>query len=456
VISGAYYLEGDSIRFHVDLLDAISGNLIGSPEAMVGVRHATSELVGRLQQQVMGFLAMMYDERFAESANQIGRLPTYEAYQAFDEGMELLIGPYDSEAALPHFLRAFQLDSTFFTTLHYASVAAGNTRRLPLADSLTEILEANSDQLSEYDRHWMRYQRGNIDGDHEAALRAIGSAAEIAPQSRAAYIHSYLLELLNRPRDVLDVLAAIDPNRGGMRGNWLYWIRTIRAHHNLGEHSQEFEASQMAREQYPEVPVFGRREVVALAAQGRIEDAMRLLEEYGNIRLWTHNWVAGELWTHGYTEEARQLYNEIVESSRALSADAAAQEGNMYWLADALYHSERWAEARNVLEELVTAFPDDADNLGLLGVTVARLGNRERALDISERLSAMEQRFYLDRRTVWRARIAAVLGEQVGAVRLLQQAYHQGWVEPQMVFRSVEFESLRDHPEFQELMRPKG
>ena len=58
--------------------------------------------------------------------------------------------------------------------------------------------------------------------------------------------------------------------------------------------------------------------------------------------------------------------------------------------------------------------------------------------------------------TYLRPRIAAVLGEHAEAVSLLQEAYRLGWVHTASVHLDVDFEPLRDRPEYQELMRPKG
>jgi tetratricopeptide (TPR) repeat protein/TolB-like protein len=454
VISGAYYREGSNVRFQVDVTDATTGNVVGSPEPVLGSQQAPSELVGRLQQRVMGFLAMTFDERFSASATQGGRLPTYEAYRAFDEGMETLVGPYDSRAALPHFLRAFELDSTFLTPLIYASIAALNTARLPLVDSLLQVLEAHADQLSEYDRHWMRSLRAFIDYDHETALRAISSAAQIAPQSRASYLRAFTLQLLNRPREELEVLASIDPNRGGMRGNWLYWLRVIEAHEMLGEHTQALDASRKARDQYPGL-YFSYPEVVALVALGRTEDARRLLPEVENF--WGHIRLGNGLRSHGQIRMAQEVFDQTVEWVRALPPEEVAQETNRLYLAVALYHAEEWTEAWDVLEALVGEFPDDVDYVGLLGCAAARLGNRERALDISEQLAAMVEHEFQDRRPVWQARIAAVLGERAEAVRLLEETFRQRWLDYGVTVNpNIDFESLRDYPPFQEFLRPKG
>ena len=52
--------------------------------------------------------------------------------------------------------------------------------------------------------------------------------------------------------------------------------------------------------------------------------------------------------------------------------------------------------------------------------------------------------------------LRAGVSEYAEAVSLLQEEFRQGWVFPIDLHHFVEFEPLRDDPEFQELMRPKG
>jgi hypothetical protein len=67
--------------------------------------------------------------------------------------------------------------------------------------------------------------------------------------------------------------------------------------------------------------------------------------------------------------------------------------------------------------------------------------------------------------TLWRARIAALLGNREGAVRFLREAISQGLIPLDLtqglgysmwLHRDIDFESLRDYSPFQELLRPKA
>ncbi len=81
-----------------------------------------------------------------------------------------------------------------------------------------------------------------------------------------------------------------------------------------------------------------------------------------------------------------------------------------------------------------------------------------RAQQLSGELAALaEDRKYLfGSHTQWRARIAAVLGEPEGAVRLLRQANREGVPYGVWIHTDVACESVRDDRSFRREVKPKG
>jgi len=57
---------------------------------------------------------------------------------------------------------------------------------------------------------------------------------------------------------------------------------------------------------------------------------------------------------------------------------------------------------------------------------------------------------------LWRARIAATLGDGENAVAFFRQAVAEGIIDHPYGLEWVAFERIRDYPPWQELMRPKG
>lgn len=83
-------------------------------------------------------------------------------------------------------------------------------------------------------------------------------------------------------------------------------------------------------------------------------------------------------------------------------------------------------------------------------------GDTHEAARIARQLADLDTPYLLGQNTIWRARIAALLGDRDQAVALLRDAYAEGyswWLE---LHYDIDFESLRDHAAFQELIRPKG
>ena len=107
-------------------------------------------------------------------------------------------------------------------------------------------------------------------------------------------------------------------------------------------------------------------------------------------------------------------------------------------------------------EKLAEDFPDDFFFHGWLGLIAVRRGDRAAADSISASLAERTGPITPGGVPYTRARIAAALGERERAVALLQDAFAQGWEYSVWDHRSIDFESLRDYPPFQKLLRPKG
>jgi hypothetical protein len=99
--------------------------------------------------------------------------------------------------------------------------------------------------------------------------------------------------------------------------------------------------------------------------------------------------------------------------------------------------------------------PHNVDYLGFLGASEARLGDRRSAATMDSSLALVQQPYIRGRHTLWRAQIAALLGDRDAAVRLLRQADAEGAVVAIDLHRESDFESLRDYPPFQDFVRPK-
>jgi len=160
--------------------------------------------------------------------------------------------------------------------------------------------------------------------------------------------------------------------------------------------------------------------------------------------------AAHELRVHGYKEKALEI------AERAISwYKAHKDEDYRSSLAWTLYKAERREEAQAIYEELHQEFPDSVDYLGYIGALAVRMGNREKALKISDQLKNIDKPYLFGNHTYWRACIAALLDQKELAMRLIREALGQGTSYTRL-HPVMSFESLWDYPPFKELIKPKG
>jgi tetratricopeptide (TPR) repeat protein len=231
----------------------------------------------------------------------------------------------------------------------------------------------------------------------------------------------------------------------------------------IGAHRAELNAARNGRQRHPDEVDAVVYEVRALAALGRVEEVKDVLEAALALppgATWGHAEPAAEAaWefrAHGSYEAAQQAFDLAIDRLRMHTPDTSRVTEHHYALGSTLYGAERWREAHELFVELAERSPHDTRFQGYLGILQARLGNQDAALQISDELAAVDLPFGRGENTLWRSRIAALLGDRQQAVELLRSAINEGVYFGIWLHRDPDFESLRDYPPFQELLRPKG
>jgi DNA-binding SARP family transcriptional activator/TolB-like protein len=474
VVSGSYYVQGDSLYMQGRITDAVAGKLLLALEPVSTSTATPLEAAEALRQRAMAGLAPHVDPRVRDHARNVSRTPSYEAYREYATGMELYLnarGGGDLPKALEHFSRAAAHDSAFTLPLVRSASIHAMLRNYAAVDSIARLVEPRIHGLAEFDRQVITAAAAWARGDYATSHRAAVRGAELAPNSLLHYQVARELLILNRPRQAVRVFATLDPHRGEMRGWPFYWIKLAEAHHLLGEYGEELRVARDFREQSPEYGNALRIELRALVAAGRVKEALQALEDYlaspGDGRFWGPVWMretALELRAHGHPQVAQALFTRSLEAYLALPTEEQAKR--LRDLATAFDLTGRWAEAEQLLRSYAAERPADLAEWphvsvvlevhGQLGTLAARQGNRAEAERISALLEALQRPYLFGEHTYWRARIAAQLGERDQAVALLRAAHAQGlkWWLP--LHSEPDFESLRDYPPFRELLRPKG
>ena len=459
VVSGTYYLFGDTIQYQLELTNAASGTSLDAIEPVRGARFDPSAAIGQLRDRVMGSLSLNLDDRIRTEGLAAVEPPSFESYQAFDEGMEAYLdGEWRTAAA--SLLRAHDLDTAFVLPLLYAGLSLSNVREMATVDSLGVYMNQRRARLSEYHRHWLDYMDARTHGRNEDARVAIREAARLAPESKAVYNYAYAAQLTHRPREAVTALETLDPERGPMRG-WLpYWQMLTDNLHRLGDHEAELAAARRSRELHPSRGWPIRMEGEALAALGEIDEIDALVSEipsvdprditFGGIL----DGIGSELRSHGHLDESNALFERSVSWFEQLPDSLRALRLNVEVQATALGMLGRTEEAAVLIDSLRERYPDDLTLVGWEGILAARAGRVDvaeaarAALSDAERADPYSRGFY----SLQLARIAGALGDPEEATALLRSAVDQG-MRP-LRHAGLYLEDMLEYPPFVELLTP--
>jgi DNA-binding SARP family transcriptional activator/TolB-like protein len=459
-VTGSYYRQGDSIHFQARIVDVTSGRVIAGIGPLGSPVDMPLDGIDRLRLAVLAALAPLSDER-ATHVRLVRAPPSYEAYRAYVSGFESFVR-LEFPAALRHFQRASEEDSTFTLAAIAAAIMHTNVSDWAGADSIIRRVERVRDDLGAMEAATLDMVGAWLRGDDDAAYQASRRQAVLAPGSIGEYQVANQALRLNRPRETVRVLTAMGPERGELRGYMGYWRELTTAHHMLGNHRLELKAARRARELYPGRPAALLYEARALVALGRVAAIERLIEERmtsGSTEAPSAGALmaaaARELRAHGHHGPARTLLRRSLEWYRGQAPGDPG--GDPRWnIAIMLYELEEWEEAWVLLRELAAEDPGVLGVQGLLGAVAARRGDRAEAERIDGWLRDLDRPYLRGANTLWRARIAAVLGEQDRAIDLLRDAFAQGVQYNLSHHVNVDLRLLAEHPHFRELLRPKG
>lgn len=450
IITGAYYLSGDSLEIQAQFIDAGDGRLLGALPPAASPLDALGTAVDSLSQRAVRTLAVLVDPSLATSAD-LSRPPSLEAYRQYLEGLRNFRRvPLRMSEALLHFHRALALDSAFLAPRFYVIMTHANLGEFALADSNAQILETQRVRLSESQRHTLDWMVAWLRGDQMGALEAARAKGGIdaGPQALA----------VNRPAEAIEVLTAED-----VSPHFFQWLALMEAWHILGNYDRELSEARRGRALYPGRLRMVDTELRALAALGRTSEVERILDEVtllpaeepitpATVMLNT----AAELRAHGHRKPSIEVADRAAAWWRARPGAEMASWSSRYELALARYGAERWEDAASLFRELDAEHPEHLAVRGFLGALAARRGDRTEALAISADLEARAVPLQFGGDSYRKARIAALLGDRENAVALLRDAVAQGFAFGIWMHRDADLEPLRGYPPFEEFMRPKG
>lgn len=463
VVTGTYYREGSDLRLQAQLLDGRRSRVLSALDPVTGDVTDPGAAISALAQRMTGAVARRLDPRSEGFLSYMPDPPTYEAYQRFTTGIDLFRDSRFREAAR-ELEAATELDTTYVDALLARSIAHTNLGERRVADSLLSVAEERGgERLTALQRTQIEMGRAWLEGDHATSYRAAKRFAELAPAGPPIYQTALEAYQIGRYREAARILAGLDPRRADLEGWFGYWSVRTAALHMLGEHDAELEVAREGRALHPDDRRHPGLELRALGALGQLDEFQRVLVETEALPerpgsdLGSVLEQAGlALRAHGHADEARELFERAISWYEEHPADVERSDAIRHDYADVLYYLGRLDASAAVFRELAEEYPDQVSYAGHLGILAALRGDEGEARRYDELLAAREDEYLTGIHTVWRAYIAANLNEPERAVRLFRNAVDQGANYGVLLHDNVELEPIREHPAFQELLRPKG
>jgi tetratricopeptide (TPR) repeat protein len=467
VVSGAYYVDDETLRLQARVDNAASGELIYTFEPVAVAREAAAEGIETLRELVLAAVAAHVNDPFI-NISVMSPPSSYEAFQSFERGSEQYGSNYPE--AIRHFRRALEIDPDFHFARYNLIWAYSGSGDLTMWERELTAAEDYLNRMTPYDRTSIQYQRAAFNGDRQGQANALRHMLEIWPQSVDARTDLGLAAMwLNRPGEAVEVLEPILFSRTPSRFVLAWWsLRWMtEALHMLGDYERELEYAELGLERFPDVGQFHFAKARALAAMGLAAGATEVIDaclpvrlsEGGNNLGWVMTETAFELRAHGHRRASDDMVARAVAwwEREASESDIEKREsGDLSEQSYALFVAGRWDQAREPLEELNERGWRPIQVAGALGVIAARTGNHEEARRIFDDLPDPGLPLSAAQRSAWRALIAANLGEKDRAVDLLSEAFSQGMPYRIIWHSDPGLEPLWNYPPFQELIKPKG
>jgi len=465
VVSGAYYVDGDSIRLQATVTDVAGWKRLPSIRAVSAPRSQPSALLEPLRQRVMGMLA----ERNDQSGSFAGDIPpSFDAYQLVVAGNQGAVTG-DWAGALADWVRAASLDSLWARPRLGAAQAYVNLGRPAEADSMLKVVERLRPTLGASDLAVLNYMHSQVDGNTEGQLVAVREISRVTPGADLShFLHGFVGVLDNRPHEALVALRRI-PYRssrfGSSQTGRTYWRNVTSAYHSLSQHERELEAARIARGYLPAISDIRYVELRAMAPHAQLDSLMSKLDELDDVRptpstAWMMTTptilvaLAEELEAHERPDVAKRVLLRSIDWQRTHPSVGPADAKARLDQSEALFLLGRFDEADPIVASLAKDYPLEPSYIALRGIVALRRNRPAEATGAAERLRTMRAAYASGALLYARAQITAQLGDTVAALVLLRQSLASG-VSVEYAHADPYLKPLRQNAQFVALLRPK-
>jgi len=479
VVSGSYYRTGDTLAFQANVIDVKTGRIVRAVGPILSTVGAPIAALNELRSRVLTALASAIDVRGTQGLQSV-ELPPFDVYQDYVNAWDAYWHG-DSPLAQALFLRAAHRDSAFTPAALGAVTVAANSNDCPLVDSLTRSLEARSPALGRIDGLTLSIENARCRGRNDEMLRLTLERADLEPSDASAQMSAVAAAMwANRPARALELLGRIDPAVDLAylpdTTHYVYWGGVTEALHLLGRHREELAAADRLTRAAPLGRVWTRG--TALAALSRPAEALALIDsslslpveteiftglapytdgrpQYTATPAWVATWIAREFAVHGDTAAAREAALRAVAWYESRPALERATMEERFTAACALEMTGAYADAEQMVRALAASDTTNVDFRGQLAGIAAERGDTALADSLDRWLAAQPVSRVSWSASVYRARVAALLGRNDDAVARVRDAMDEGaW--PAWFHQEPAIMRLKSRSDLAGLLAPKG
>lgn len=434
LVAGAFYKDGDSLRFDGRIRDVVTGTILQALTPVAGPVRAPTAVIEDLRRRVVGLVAQASDTVVTAALGHYSDPPSIDAYEEMRQAIEAYFRG-DDAALFRHLDRAASLDTSYVTPLVFQSFADYYRFRFPRVDADVRRAERLRDRMTPAEHAMLAHVRARMHADGAGALRWAQEFMRATPGSmESPLLVAGQALAMRQPRVALAALGRTDPDRGLNLVGPFYWIYATEAHHQLGDHRRALEAARDGERRFPSYTGFSYSEVRELIDLGEFDDVATAIARVPGQRrvsaLVGRMILAARATTllrrAGRDAQARQLARTWIQQGAALAGDTTrlAMSARMTLFAV----TDSWDSVR-VLAERRLATDTGWGRLAALTVAdVADIHLRGAATTsrADSALRALRDPYAFGHDAQMRAYLAAHRGERAAAVQLLRQALADG------------------------------
>jgi DNA-binding SARP family transcriptional activator/TolB-like protein len=461
VIAGAYYKEGDSLRFMARLSDATTDRQQWTFTPVVAPVGRPEAALSSLRDQAQTLVAQaVFPLQIGDMLRTRSTPPRYDAYREYVLGVDHLVGR-EHRSAQQHFLMAARLDTTFTEALLNAATI-GALRDTSTADSIMQVLARRREHLSSMSRLW-------LDATEEArrrdpsALRDLGELARRYPES--FFPPGYGLELLafRHVHEADSVIRSLDPYRGWLRGRFGHWSTLVMLDDLLGDVNAARNDVAAGARAFPHNMGIAQADARYLARAGTLRQLDSLLDEALLLPAVTGYDAASvmavaslEAAAHGHGDWVPHIRERALRWYASLPAvERGADQASGFELCWLLASVRAWPELHSQVAMLLASSGDSSRWLRYEALAAAHGGDTATLTRLDRRLSVAIDRASgasVAELLAERARVAALRGNSGEAIDLLRQAFVHNKAFDALLHTDPSFETIWSDPRFARLL----